>query len=275
MEIKAVALDLDGTLLDSNKKISQENRKILKLLESKGVKIIIVTGRTYISAKPYAEMLDMNSFVIAYNGAKVVNYRNDEVVLELPLEERYARRIIELAQDRDFHINLYQDNCWFVEELDRDETRHYSKMTGLTPVSKDFKSFEDYNMTKITIQDMANSQEFNEFCKYIENSFKGEVYTAKSQNFLFEVLNKNVNKGLILERVLKSYGISLDECVAFGDARNDLEMLKMVKYGVAMGNSDLGLKEQVNYVTDTNDNDGVAKFLKKYFLTQFVKYDKI
>lgn len=265
MEIKAVALDLDGTLLTSDKKISETNREVLKYLESKGVKIIIVTGRTYVSAKPFAEALDLDSYVIAYNGAKVVDYKNDRVVFELPLEEEYTRDIIQMAKERGFHINLYQDNIWFVENLEKEETKHYSKMTGLTPVRKNFDEFDNYNMTKVTIQDMKNSEEFNEFCKELKNKFQGKTYTAKSQSFLFELLNKNVNKGLLLEKVLKSYGISLDECAAFGDANNDLEMLTMVKYGVAMGNSDFELKKQVSYTTDTNDNNGVAKFLKKYF----------
>ena len=91
------------------------------------------------------------------------------------------------------------------------------------------------------------------------------VYTAKSTDILYEVLNKEVNKGLVLKRVLKTYGISPEECVAFGDATNDIEMLRAVKYGVAMGNATREVKASVDYVTDTNDNNGVAKFLKKFF----------
>ena len=265
MKIKAIALDLDGTLLTSDKKISDINKEVLKYLENKGVKIFIVTGRTYISAKPFAQELGIDSSIIAYNGAKVVNYKNDELIFNLPLEEKYSKKIIKMAKEKGFHVNLYQNNKWFVEELDNDETRHYANHTGLTPVKKSFDSFDDYSMTKITIQNMEDSKEFNEFCDEIKDVLGNDVYTAKSQSFLFEVLNKNVNKGLVLEKVLKSYGISTEECVAFGDANNDLEMLTTVKYGVAMGNSDIELKRQVNYVTDTNDNNGVAKFIKKYF----------
>lgn len=265
MKIKAVALDLDGTLLTSDKKISTINKDVLKYLENNGVKIFIVTGRTYVSAKPFAQELGIDTSVIAYNGAKVVNYRNDELIFSLPLEEKHSKRVIDIAKGKGFHINLYQDNKWYVEDMESDETKYYANHTGLTPVKKSFEDFEDYNMTKITIQDMKNSDEFNELCQEIKSILGNEVYTAKSQPFLFEILNRNVNKGLILEKVLKSHGISVDECVAFGDASNDLEMLQVVKYGVAMGNSDIELKRQVNYVTDTNDNNGVAKFLKKYF----------
>lgn len=265
MEIKAIALDLDGTLLTSDKKISDINRDVLKQLENRGVKVFIVTGRTYISAKPFAEYLGLQSSVIAYNGAKVVDCNTGKVIFELPLDEKYSREVIKLAKSQGFHINLYQNNQWFVEDLEREETKKYSKMTGLTPVLKSFDDFEEYSMTKITVQDNNNSPEFNELFQNIRKKFGSEVYTSKSQDFLFEVLNKNVNKGIILEKILKEYGISVDECVAFGDAENDIEMLEIVKYGVAMGNASLDLKNRVKYITDTNDNNGVAKFLKKYF----------
>lgn len=265
MKIKAIAVDLDGTLLSSDKAISDMNKEVLKYLEKKGVKIFIVTGRTYVSAKPFVTELGIDSYIISYNGAKVVDYKKDRVIFELPLEEEFSKKIIELGKKKGFHINLYQDNKWYVENLESLETQHYAKHTGLTPIKKSFDTFEDYNMIKITIQDMNNSKEFNEFCNELKRVFGNNVYTAKSQKFLFEILNKNVNKGLILEKVLKSYGILLEECVAFGDANNDLEMLTAVGYGVAMGNSDLELKSKVKYVTDTNDNNGVAKFLKKYF----------
>ena len=265
MMIKAIALDLDGTLLNEDKKISEINKNVLKELERKGVKIYLVTGRTYVSAKPYADELGLGSLLIAYNGAKVVDYKNDNIIFEQPLEEKYVKTVIKLAKDKNLHINLYKDNTWFVEDSADVETAHYAKHTGLTPVEKDFDTFDDYNMTKITIQNMDNTQEFNDVCDEIASRFLGKVYTAKSQDFLFEVLNKNVNKGLILKRILKSEGIDMSECVAFGDAFNDLEMLREVGYGVAMGNAPLHLKKQVRYVTDTNEYNGVAKFLKKYF----------
>ena len=79
-------------------------------------------------------------------------------------------------------------------------------------------------MTKITIQNMENSDVFNSLCKEIQDILGTKIYTAKSQDYLFEILNKNVNKGIVLKRILKSEGINLNECVAFGDALND-EML--------------------------------------------------
>lgn len=265
MKIKAIALDLDGTLLNSEKEISIKNLDILKKIEKKGIKIIIVTGRSYPAAKKFAEILNIGDIIITYNGAKVVNYRTDESIFHLPLGGEYVQKIIKLGRGKNIHINLYQGNKWFVENIKTLETKRYSEITGLSPIEKDFNSFDSYEMTKISIQDMERSPKFDELYDEIRRDMGNDLYITKSHDFLIEVLNKNINKGVVLEKILKNYNISLDECIAFGDALNDLEMLTMVKYGVAMGNACEELKSEVNYITDTNDNDGVAKFLVAIF----------
>lgn len=263
--IKAIALDLDGTLLTDDKKISETNKKILKELEKKGIKVILVTGRTYVSAKPYAQELGIGNILIAYNGAKVVNYKNDKILFEMPLHANFVKEVIKIAKNKNIHVNLYKDNKWYIENNDSRETRVYSKNTGLTPLVKDFSTFDDYVMTKVTLFNLDNSKEFNEVCDEIREKFLGKVHTTKSHEHLFEIMNRNVNKGIVLKDILKLEGISMQDCVAFGDAFNDLEMLMEAGYGVAMGNAPLDLKRRVRYVTDTNENNGVAKFLKKYF----------
>ena len=263
MEIKAVALDLDGTLLTTDKKISDINRDVLKELEQQGVKIFIVTGRTYHAAKPYAEYLNLGGVVISYNGAKVVEYRNDRVVFELPLQEEYVKEIIRIARKMGVALNLYQDNKWYVEDSSRKEVLEYARERNLIPIEKDFYSFDNYEMTKTVF--MGTPDILDKVNREVEKVLGNKVYKAKSMDTLYEVLNREVNKGLVLERTLKTYGISPEECAAFGDAINDIEMLTTVKYGVAMGNAPHEVKSRVNYVTDTNDNNGVAKFLKKFF----------
>ena len=263
MKIKAVALDLDGTLLTTDKKISDINRDVLKELEQQGVKIFIVTGRTYNAAKPYAEYLDLGGVVISYNGAKVVEYKSDRVVFELPLQEEYVKEVIRIARRMGVPLKLYQDNKWYVEDSSRKEVLEYAKERDLIPIEKDFYSFDNYEMTKTVF--MGAPDILDEVNREVEKILGNKVYKAKSMDTLYEVLNREVNKGLVLERTLRTYGITPEECAAFGDAVNDIEMLTSVKYGVAMGNAPHEVKSRVNYITDTNDNNGVAKFLKKFF----------
>lgn len=266
MKIKAIALDLDGTLLNSAKEISEFNTKILKKANELGIKIFIVTGRTYISAKKFIDKLNFCEFAIVYNGAKTIDILKNKVVEEITVPSELTKELIEIARKNKIQINLYQDNRWYVEKLDTKETNHYAKSTGLTPVLKDFSNLENYEMTKITLQDMENTPHFNSLCQEISKKFEDRAYTAKSQYFLFEILNKKVNKGVTLLKLLDKYGIKKEECIAFGDAMNDYEMLKSVGIGVAMKNSSLELLEKINNITEfDNNNDGVGKYLEKYF----------
>ncbi|WP_294707836.1 Cof-type HAD-IIB family hydrolase [uncultured Fusobacterium sp.] len=266
MKLKAIALDLDGTLLTSDKKISETNREILKELNRRGVKIFLVTGRTYLATKPYALDLDAGGVVIAYNGAKVVDYESDRVIFELPLEEDHVKELIRISKRLGVPLNLYQNNKWYVEDSSRREVIRYGSERDMIPIEKDFYDFDDYKMTKSVFLGTDEEPETLERVhREVQKILGDKVYTAKSTDILYEVLNREVNKGLVLKRVLKTYGISPEECVAFGDATNDIEMLRAVKYGVAMGNATREVKASVDYVTDTNDNNGVAKFLKKYF----------
>lgn len=265
MQIKAVALDLDGTLLKDNKTISNINKEVLRDLTKKGVKIFLATGRSYMAAKKYAYELGLGDTIITYNGAKVVDFVNDIVMYEMPLQPEYTKKILKMAKDKNIHVNLYQDEVWYVEDASTRESIHYGENASIIPVEKDFDTFDSYEMTKMTMLDLDESEAFTTFCKEVSSRFGREVYTALSQDFLFEVANKNINKGIVLRKVLRANGIDPQECVAFGDALNDLEMLTEVGYGVAMGNAPMNLKRKVRFVTDTNENNGVAKFLKKYF----------
>lgn len=266
MKIKAVALDLDGTLLTTDKRISDINKEVLKELNNRGVKIFLVTGRTYLATKPYALDLDTGGVVIAYNGAKVVDYENDRVIFELPLEESHVKELIKISRKLGVPLNLYKDNKWYVEDSSKKEVIRYGSERDMIPIEKDFYDFDDYKMTKsVFLGTEENPETLENVHNEVQKILGNQVYTAKSTDILYEVLNKEVNKGLVLKRVLKTYGISPDECVAFGDATNDIEMLRAVKYGVAMGNATREVKSSVDYITDTNDNNGVAKFLKKYF----------
>jgi Cof subfamily protein (haloacid dehalogenase superfamily) len=105
----------------------------------------------------------------------------------------------------------------------------------------------------------------NEIERELKKILSDSVYFTYSQDKYLEILNKDVNKGITLKKVLENKGIEISECIAFGDAHNDLEMLELAGMGVAMGNAHEVLKSKVQYVTDTNDNNGVAKFLKQIY----------
>lgn len=260
--MKAVALDLDGTLLNSKKEISEENKNILKKLSENGVEILIVTGRPYPITKKIAESLEIPLTVICYNGARVMNLKTDEIIFEKVLEEKQVLKIIEFCRKNKKDLNLFQNDIWYVEDLESIGTKYYKKNSRLEPTLKSFDTFDSFKMIKSIIIDENNVLE--EVEKELREILGNSVYFTYSQDKYLEILNKDVNKGLTLKNVLEEKGIGMSECIAFGDAHNDLEMLELAGVGVAMGNAHEILKSRVQHITDTNDNDGVGKFLKKF-----------
>lgn len=261
--MKAVALDLDGTLLNSKKEISEENKNILKKLSENGVEILIVTGRPYPITKKIAESLEIPLTVICYNGARVTNLKTDEIIFEKVLEEKQVLKIIEFCRKNKKDLNLFQNDVWYVEDLESIGTKYYKKNSRLEPTLKSFDTFDSFKMIKSIIIDENNVLE--EVEKELREILGNSVYFTYSQDKYLEILNKEVNKGLTLKNVLEEKGIEMSECIAFGDAHNDLEMLELAGVGVAMGNAHEILKSRVQHITDTNDNNGVGKFLKKFY----------
>ena len=261
--MKAVALDLDGTLLNSRKEISEENKNILKKLSENGVEILIVTGRPYPITKKIAQSLDIPVTVICYNGARVMDLKTDEIIFEKVLEEKQVLKIIKFCRKNKKDLNLFQDDIWYVENLESEGTKYYKKNSKLEPKLKYFDTFENFKMIKGIIID--ENEELGRVEKDLKSILGETIYYTYSQDKYLELLNKDVNKGATLKKVLESKGINISECIAFGDAHNDLEMLELVGMGVAMGNAHEVLKNKVQYITDSNDNNGVAKFLTKVY----------
>jgi Cof subfamily protein (haloacid dehalogenase superfamily) len=262
MDIKAVVLDLDGTLLNSQHQISDRNKKVILELKNRGVKIFLATGRTYTSLYPYKQELDLDTPVICYNGAKIVDSKTDKTYFEFPIHGDDVKELIKISREKGIHLNLYQDEIWYIEKSDNEETKTYIEISGLDYTEKDFDTFEDYRMTKSLF--IAEHERLLEIEGLLNKKLNGSVHVTFSKPFFLEILNGDVNKGTALEKVLETEGIPKENVVAFGDGLNDYEMLDTVGIGVAMGNSLDRLKGLVKLKTLSNDDDGVAVFLERY-----------
>ena len=260
--MKAVALDLDGTLLNSEKVISPEAKEILRELYNRGMEIIIVTGRLYATTLPIVQSLDFPVTVICYNGARVMDTNTGEVLFEKGLKPEHVKKLIQFSHDNSVQLNLFQNDRWYVEDFEADGAQYYHKNSKIIPIIKNFDTFTDYNVTKAIIIDEAK------ILRDIESNLKevlgDEVYYTYSQARYLEILNKDVNKGITLKKVLEEKNIPITCCVAFGDAHNDIEMLTMAGIGVAMGNAHPDVKKIADHVTDSNNENGVANFLKAH-----------
>lgn len=261
MAIKLIAVDLDGTLLNSNHEISDYNYSVIKEAERRGIAVVISTGRLYSSLYKYKEKLNLKTPVICYNGAKVVDGRDDSTIFERTIDEDVVKKVIKIAREKDVHLNLFQDEKWYVE-CRRDEVETYRNSSGLSYHLADFDKMEKLNVTKLMF--VGENGILKEIEKIVKTELGNFVYTAFSKPYFFEILDCKVSKGEALKKIAEQYEIRREEIMAFGDGYNDIEMLQYAGLGVAMGNAPEEMKEMFENIAETCDNDGVGKFIENY-----------
>lgn len=264
MQYKLIAMDMDGTLLNSDRQISARTKKALFAAKDKGVIITLATGRMYASAKPFAEELALDVPLITYNGALVKNAITEEVYRHNPIPYEVALRIVKLAESGDFHINLYLHDKLYVKEIN-DYTRLYMSISQMPahPVGV-LSGFFTEAPTKILI--IGEAVDLSKLAKMIKQEIGNEVEVTKSHTNFLEVMSYKSNKGRALEELVAEWGITSSEVMAFGDNYNDLMMIKYAGLGVAMGNAPAEVREMADLVADTNDQEGLAKVIERLVL---------
>ncbi|TCO77493.1 Cof-type HAD-IIB family hydrolase [Marinisporobacter balticus] len=265
MRYKAVISDLDGTLLNSDHKISDYTKEIIHKVIEKGVKFFIATGRHHMDASYIREQLGLDTTLITSNGSRVHNEKREEV-FAYDLDEEIVQNILNMDFDSDIYANMYLGDRWLVERENK-WANQFKNESGFFYEIIEFKSLETYKASKIFFI-CEEHEKLVQVKERIEEAFHGQLNIAFSLPECLEIMSQGVSKGMALEKVLKEYAIYPNEVVAFGDGFNDLEMLKFAGKGLVMGNAQDKLKMVLvgHEVIQTNDENGVAKYLEELFL---------
>ncbi len=263
---KIVAVDMDGTLLNNDLKISPRAANAIKEAKEMGVFVTLCTGRMFASAKPYAEELGLNVPLITYNGALVKNSLTEEILYKrcLPLDE--AVNVVKKCQKYDLSLNVYVNDMLYVEKI-TENVKKYADMVKI-PVNKvdnliDF--FEINNERPIKMLAIGDEEELTKM-RYEITEEGTSLYITSSYQLFLEFLHKEATKGLGLEAAAKNLGVEQDEIIAIGDNENDIEMLKYAGTAVVMENARSDIKRYADIVTKSNDDDGVAEAIENLVL---------
>lgn len=270
---KMLAIDLDGTLLDSNKEISQENRKYIKRAVEKGLKVLICSGRIYAGAKVFAEQLSLEGPLIVCNGAEIRDVKTDEVYYSSMLSKEDCLKVVDLLHNDGIYFHTYIDDVMYAEKLDYAALYYMIKSKDLRSDFRiDVKVVESVrdvvvkstkNPAKIVVMS-SKLEDLNRVRKFVEEVDTIEVVSSNYDNF--EVLNRGVSKGKALEIISRMFSVKREEIIAIGDNENDCSMLEYAGFSVAMGNAEDRVKNICDFVTLSNDEDGVAHAIKKFVL---------
>ncbi|GAB6179412.1 Cof-type HAD-IIB family hydrolase [Desulfotomaculum defluvii] len=261
---KMIAIDLDDTLLNTNLKISPRNKEYIKRAKEAGIHVTLATGRMFCSALPYAKELELNLPLITYQGALVKEAQTGEVLIHRPVPLEQAREVIEWGSKLGYHVNVYVNDTLYVEKI-TPEAEAYQKISRIPaqPVGN-LLHFLKEAPTKVLL--IGGSEELDTLQEEMTKQYGSTIHICKSKPHFLEFSHPMATKGNALDTLAKGWGLTPAQVIAIGDAPNDLEMIEYAGLGVIMANGDPAVKAKADYVTQSNDNDGVAEVIEKFVL---------
>ena len=265
--IKLVAIDMDGTLLNSKKELLEETKQYFKDFHKKETDTLLVlcTGRPESGIRPYLKdlgYLEENHYIISQNGANIYESRTGKRVMDAFLDSAAIQKWIELGKKHGISVMGAGVDYYYCFDQEPTEWMEFD-VKLVTGKLKRIPTKESLNTDFYKILLMGDEEQLNEFETFIPEEWRDEFYVVRSQKYLVEVLTKGVNKAFGLEKLAQKLNIEPSEIVAIGDAANDIEMLEYAGLAIAMGNASEEVKAIADIVTDTNENNGVIKAIDK------------
>ncbi|QOK28627.1 HAD family phosphatase [Cytobacillus oceanisediminis] len=241
-QIKLIALDMDGTLLNSRGEIPDENRKAIREAKEKGIEVILSTGRSRLTAGDHSDSLELNSYLITVNGSEIFG-PDGESISRTPVDSKIMEWMWNLSQSH--KTNFWATSCERVWTNEMPENIH------------------DHEWLKFGFD--ISDDEIRELI-HKELQTKGDLEITNSSLTNIEVNALGINKAKGIQKVTELLGISMENVMAMGDSLNDIAMIEESGWGVAMGNAQGIVKETANAITGTNDEAGVAQAIRKWAL---------
>lgn len=272
--IKIIALDLDGTLLDSEKRLSEENRRALEQAADKGIEIVPTTGRIYAIIPEVVRQLPFINYAITVNGAELYDVKNDRVLAKNELPWEKAVEIMEYLDGFDVVYDCYQNGGGYM-------TKAYLDKVGDYLTSDYFKEIYAKSRTpvpelKAYLRDKGDGVQKLQFCtkdqalrafllQDLQERFDGVAVSA-ALAFNGEINDEKGHKGGALTKLCAHLGCTMENVMTIGDGANDITMLQMAGVSVAMENAAPEVKAAAKYVTASCDESGVAQAIQKFCL---------
>ena len=288
---KLVAIDLDGTLLNSYGEVSEATKNALQKAKSQGVEIVLASGRPISSTESLAIELGVDNYLISGNGSAVFDIKNQKVIYDRFLNKEQVLKIAKLCEKNSFFYNVYTEDEVIASSLNYNVLFYYKenlkkkeeKRTHINVVQNIEKYIEESGkekFLKITVCDESQFI-FNSIMKRLKmiadidvletaymskKKIKSGTEDVDIQYFYTEITNRNVNKWSAIEFLLEKLNINKEEVLTIGDNMNDLEMIQNAGLGIVMGNSNPKMKEIAKEIVSDNNSEGVLEAFNKFIL---------
>ncbi|NLW52578.1 MAG: HAD family phosphatase [Tissierellia bacterium] len=264
--IKLIVLDIDGTLVNDDKEITERTKSALIKAQKMGIKLAIASGRAPEGIRRFAEELDFDkyeNFISAQNGTILVDFQTKEVLANHLLDYEDAKRILKFVKGMGLSILIYHDNKVYTDNI----SNYLVKTTveennGVITEKKDL--LDNLHFTPNNIVFTGRKHVLEPAMEKIGAEF-GEVFDmVLTSGIYYEAMPQGISKATSLKDIADIYGIDVKDTLAFGDSDNDLQLIKEAGIGVAMANATENVLEVADYITLNNNEDGIADYLERY-----------
>ena len=286
---KLVAVDLDGTMLDSYGQVTENTKAVIQKTIEKGTDIIIASGRPIDSIKTIAKEIGSNKYFIAGNGALIYDIQKNEVLYEKYMKKEKVLEIIKICEENSIAYNVYTDKTILATSLKYNVLYYHKenlkkqeeKRTHINIVENMYEyiqKMKEEKFLKITICDDSKTV-FQSIIRKLEKIKDIEILDVSHMSrkvieqgteeipieyYYTEISSKDVDKWCAIEFLIEKLNIEKEDVIAIGDNVNDKKMIEEAGLGIAMGQSMPQLKEIADYVTSSNTEEGVAKAIEKF-----------
>ena len=271
MKYKLLVLDVDGTLLNDEREISKRTLAALLKVQQMGVRIVLASGRPTYGLMPLAKTLELGNyggFVLSYNGCQIIKAQNGEILFERRINPEMLPYLEKKARKNGFAIFTYHDDTLITDSPDNEYIKNEALLNNLKIIREDeFSTAIDFAPCKcMLVSDKEKALIGLE--QHWEKRLAGTLDAFRSEPYFLEVVPCGVNKANTLGALLEHLEVTREEAIAVGDGVCDVTMLQLAGMGIAMGHSQDSVKVCADYVTASNEEDGVALAVEKLILAE-------
>jgi len=264
---KLIGIDMDGTLLNSKHTLSEENKSAIEKAREVGLSVVITTGRPLSGVETVLESLEMNredDYIILYNGALILRASDRKILSESRISLDEVKKLEDYAAIVGVQMHIVTENAC-ISACENKYGRYEAELNGMNFRVQNYNELP--KTTKIyKVMFSEESEVLKERMSDVTNPLISSYETSMSAPFYVDFLKKGVNKGHGIKWLSQHIDVKQSQVICIGDAGNDLSMIRYASLGVAMGNASLELRKHADYITLSNDENGVAHVIQRFAL---------